>query len=375
MIKTVRTLAVAALMGVVATADLSHAQDAPVSAVKLKLRRSTSGTEKLVFVSKADPFVNMELFADPSVTGVTIDLFSQAATEIATLTIPSGGGWTQTPGESYRFRNPDAPAGASPVKSFSLRKGHGLKIVAAETGLALTGTNGPVGIRLTLYDSRFCAHFDATTIRQDKPGSFSATNALSTALADCLDGSVAGILATCGDHILGTGEQCDGVCTAGGQGPFGCVIPGAPNECTCCSNSYPQALPCCQPSLVYYVPNSKICIPNSCEPPFECSPGDECLPDNTCCNGLGQICGTQQFTDLPCCPGTICDRVVTNGSLLGVECCVASGDGCTNNSDCCTSVCQLDGTCAACTPAGAACGVNTPCCSGTCNFSTFVCDP
>lgn len=346
-IKTVRIIAMVALVCSVGGATASAA-DVPLSADKLTLRRNANGHETLVFTSRDDAVESLSFGGDnPSWTGVTIDLLAQHGVEIATLTIPPENGegrWTTTGGVTdppvFRYKNPEAPLGETAVRSFQLDfRRLSLKIVADAAGLALTGPSGPVGIRVTLGNARGCAHFDAATTRKDKARLFSAVHASSSALPDCYDNSVAGVPPLCGDHLSSANEQCDGSCPIGG---FGCVVPTASNECTCCSNGFPSSLPCCQPSKVWYpAPNAKFCYPNSCAPPFQCASADVCQPDDTCCHGLGTICATAQLGNLlDCCAGTICARGTSTPAGPALACCVPSGNACTNSADCCSDDCS-----------------------------------
>jgi hypothetical protein len=346
---------------------VTHADDQPVAGTKLKLKRSGSGKEKLTFISKDDAFPVAGI--DPMVTGATIELFAQNGEEIEALSIPAGAaGWSAKSG-GYAFKNPDAPGGSSQVKLFQM-KHRGLKIIAASTAIGLASTSAPVAIRIRMETARVCSLFGAATIRRDETNRFEAANAPANALVDCYDGTILGVVPTCGDEIHSAGEECDGPlsCHDDVLGDLDCVVPGVANECTCCSNGFPSFLPCCQPSIVIPMAQlDKQCIPTSCAPPFQCGPGSMCQLDETCCSSLGSLCDSSFFGDLlTCCPGTICDRIQSLSLGVWLGCCIAAGDACENDTDCCSSVCEPGGTCAACAPDGAACGIVTPCCSGNC---------
>lgn len=158
----------------------------PISAQRLLLKRSSSGRQTLVFVSK-DPAVYVPAFGaadDPTRIGTQIDLYSPVeSAPLFSMTMPPIGGtpgWTTTPSPpAYRFRNASAPAGYSVVRQVKLRAGKGLKIVARATGLGMTAPLGAVGIAFRLTTLSFgepiiCARFPATSVRKDVPPVFVA---------------------------------------------------------------------------------------------------------------------------------------------------------------------------------------------------------
>lgn len=215
-------VAVAVALASFLLASPVQALDQPVDAVKLVLKRSASGSQSLVFVSR-DPDV---LFppvggADDPATGspggALLDLFS--ATEgAAGLAVPSGEGtpgWTVAAGTvpRFRFRNPDAPAGVSPVRVVVLKAGRVLKVVARTTGVPLAVPQLAVGIRFTTGTRRTCALFGGSTIQKDVAGKFVAKGALASALADCSDASLT--VVPC--HLIADPFEpmCGGVCPPG----------------------------------------------------------------------------------------------------------------------------------------------------------------
>jgi len=171
--------------------------DQPIDGVKLLLKRTTSG-ETLVFVSR-DPdalFPPIGSPDDPNTGtpgGMSVDLFS-ANEGKAGLTVPTGLGWSASDGPParYKFRNGEAPAGASPVRRVLLKEGRIMKVAAKAAGLPLLQSQGAVGIRVTTGTLRSCARFDAASIRKDVPGKFIAKGALAVLLADCSDASLGG---------------------------------------------------------------------------------------------------------------------------------------------------------------------------------------
>jgi len=171
------------------------ALDQPISAVKLSLSRSSSGKEKLVFVSKDPAFLFPALgSADEPGTGspggALLELGSLAQPVAPALVIPPGvgkPGWRSKDAKAdvHKYANSDAPLGPSPVKALTLKQGKSIKVVAKAAGLDLSGAQGAVGIRLVTGSLRNCAFFDASTIRHDEAGRFDARMAAATALVDC----------------------------------------------------------------------------------------------------------------------------------------------------------------------------------------------
>jgi hypothetical protein len=217
-------LGVAVAVGVASCLLASPVQalDQPVDAVKLVLKRSAGGSQSLVFVSR-DPDVLFPAVGsgdDPatgSPGGALLDLFS--ATEgSAALAVPPGEGtpgWTVAAGgvPRFRFRNPDAPAGVSPVRVVVLKQGRVLRVVAKTTGLPLAVPQLAVGIRITTGTLRTCALFGGTTIQKDVAGKFVAKGALAATLTDCSDASLT--VVPC--HLIADPFEpmCGGVCPAG----------------------------------------------------------------------------------------------------------------------------------------------------------------
>jgi hypothetical protein len=89
--------------------------------------------------------------------------------------------------DSYKFTNKLAPSAPSPVKTLLLKQGKVVKIVASETGLALAGPQGAIGIRITIGSRAMCARFAATNavITKDLANKFAAKNATASVMADC----------------------------------------------------------------------------------------------------------------------------------------------------------------------------------------------
>jgi hypothetical protein len=177
------------------------ALDVPVDADGLTLRRMPSGRETLEFVVR-DRTLGMpqRRSADdpsmPAADGAVFELFAGDGSS-ATFVVPGGGGW---PGWrvrdrkrqplSYRYLNPWAPAGPTPVREIQLQERDGIRVVGRKTGLSLALPLGRVAVRLTVGDLRFCALFDESTVVIDRNGRFGARHALAAALPDCSDESL-----------------------------------------------------------------------------------------------------------------------------------------------------------------------------------------
>jgi hypothetical protein len=196
--------ALTALLGACATT--AQALDQPLDGSRLFLGRSAAGEELLLFVAEDDDVLfpvpggpDDPVSGDPG--GATVELFSRNDPAVATLLLPRGKGrpgWRrrEEKGAYYKFSNCDAPAGISPVRMAFVREGKGLLVIGRTTGLALTGAQGAVGIRITMGALRSCAYFDARTIRHDVAGRFMARNSRALLLRDCSDESLRGGVAT-----------------------------------------------------------------------------------------------------------------------------------------------------------------------------------
>jgi hypothetical protein len=228
-------------------ADAALALDRPVDAARLVIRR-TPVRASLVFVSRDPGF----LFPapgggdDPTIGGLVVELFS--ATEgAATLAAPAGlgkPGWSVTlaPTPGFRFQNPLAPAGTSPLRAVVLKQGRVLKVTGRAAGLPLAAAQGAVGIRVVTGARRSCALFGPATIKRDEPGRFVARNAPAAALPDYSDTSLGAppppstttttTLPGCAIVPDPFEPKCGGACPPGEQcvGGFG---PALEPECAC----------------------------------------------------------------------------------------------------------------------------------------------
>jgi uncharacterized membrane protein len=177
------------------TAPAALAVDQSIDGTKLVIKRSGSGKEKFVFVSKDAGFLFPTIGgaddpANGSPGGALIEILSRDEAD-ASFSIPAGEslppGWKVKDAtiDLYKYVNKDAPTGPTPVKVMVLKDGKVLKIVSKSTGLALTGSQGAVVIRITTGSLRNCTLFDAPTIKKDEADKFIAKNSLASSLTDC----------------------------------------------------------------------------------------------------------------------------------------------------------------------------------------------
>jgi hypothetical protein len=377
---------VAAVLLTLAAPTLVAAIDHPISGAKVVLKQSSSGKQKLVFQSRdpSFPFPPASGSDDPENAGATIEVITPGATG-GPFTAPANAvqpGWTFKNGSaaSFKYKRDKAYAATTTVKSIVIKTAHGISVLGDAHDVPLDGARGSVAIRVTIGGQRSCALFIGASVTKDAVGTFLGKNA--PAPADCGATTLTGQPPTCGDgEVNQPSEECDGVCNPDGLGPFECAPPGAPNECTCCSDGYPSALPCCNPSSIAigYPPSSKLCVPSGCAPPYTCRTGDTCRPDESCCTTNNANLCMQAYAPpysyamvplVPCCAGLECSRYALPQG--GYECCASGGTSCAGDGDCCTGHCQLDGTCEACRAAGAGCGNGGECCSTSCTGG--VCD-
>jgi len=211
------------------------AADQPIEGTKLVLTRSASGKEKLVFVS-SDPAITTPAASsadDPTLTGITIDLFSNLDGASTTLTIPdavsaSPALWKET-GPDYKFVHKSAPDALSGAKVLLMKDGKKLKLVAKEVPLPLSGTNGFVTIRIAMGDTRYCARFNPANVKRDYAGRFIGKKAPASNVTDCSDFGM-GIID--GPILPTNAEPCptitDGVHTFRGKSVRIRVAPDAP---------------------------------------------------------------------------------------------------------------------------------------------------
>lgn len=211
-----RVLRVALLAALVFPVAVASAIDKPIAATKLLLKRSSSGKESLVFVSKDPAFLFPTIGSndDPasgSPGGALIELFSDADSTGGAFVVPPGigkPGWKVSDGnvDLYKYTNSSAPGGPTPVKVTILKQGKLIKIVGKDTGLALTGAQGAVTVRITTGSLRNCVRFEGVSVVKDVPNQFLGKNAPASSLTDCNVGS-ASTLGRPADPVVFTGAD------------------------------------------------------------------------------------------------------------------------------------------------------------------------
>lgn len=340
-------------LAVLLCASSAHALDHTIPAVKLRLKRSASGKESLLLVSKQPAFP----VEDPSVVGATVELFAGDGGH-ATFTIPPGLG---DPGwkvngvvQLFLYRN----GKSSTVTRLALQNARQIKLVGKSLGLALGGL-GSVGVRITTGQYRNCVLFDAgrSTILKDLPTDFSARDATaSPPLASC-DAVALGSPAVCGNGVVEGDEACDGaadaacpdLCTAG------CTCPPP----VCGDQHVNQASEECDGA-------ADASCPGQCQPNCKClgvcgdgivnQPSEECDVTGSCtesglagCRSVGEAgectcCSYGLFCgDLGCCDP---ERTCIVGPHFSGTCCYQQlGHACGGDADCCSGTCA-GGACA-----------------------------
>jgi hypothetical protein len=377
--------AVAAVLVALLCPALAVADDHPITGAKLQLKRSNSGKQKLVFQSK-DPTVPFPAKGgpdDPEIVGASIQIVTPGAPASESFSAPSNGtqpGWTKQYGAqgvlvAHKYKRAKELAATTTIKGIILKNARGFAVQGDAVGIPLDGVRGTVGIRITIGDQRMCARFTGASVTKDAVGTFIGKNATTDGLADCESTSLTGAAPTCGDGEINQPEEgCDSTCEFS---PLECRPPGTANECTCCSDGFPSAAPCCNPSAVaiIYPPNDKVCVPTGCAPPDSCREGDTCRGDQSCCSTNGGNLCMQAYAPpfvntmvplVPCCAGLECRRAALPE---GARCCASGGTSCAADGDCCTGHCT-GGTCEACRAGGAGCGTASECCSGSCTSGT-----
>lgn len=153
----------------------------------------TQKTETLVFLSR-DPdalFPAVGSPDDPTVVGMTIELFSDRGEHVS-FAVPAAG-WKASSGSvpRYRFRNRAAPEGLSRMRLVLQKQGRVLKVTGKSVGLLLlVGLRGPAAIRLTTGTLRNCARFEGAAIRKNVPGKFIGKSTPASSVVDCSDSSL-----------------------------------------------------------------------------------------------------------------------------------------------------------------------------------------
>jgi hypothetical protein len=174
----------------VAMVGAAVAADQPVEGRKLVLKRSASGREKAVFLSKDTALIGPTLGGsdDPMLVGATVDLCSDAG--MASFTLPASNWRANGPGTVFKFTNKGAPEPPSSVKTALIKGGRTLKVVSKEAGLPLLGAEGQVAVRVTTGTTRNCALFTSDDVQKEAEGKLIAKKSSADALADCSDAAL-----------------------------------------------------------------------------------------------------------------------------------------------------------------------------------------
>jgi hypothetical protein len=185
-----------AIVGVLAFA--AEAADQPISASKIQLKRTKSGSSMSFITKDANmPFpavLSLDNPATGSPGGVLIELYTRTE-GWAQIEIPPGlgkPGWSVATGTipSYKFANAPAPGGLSMAKSLVMRQGKLLKITTKAVPLPLAEAEGFVAIRITMGTKRSCAMFRSQAVSRDVPGKFIGKFASPLFLPDCEDATI-----------------------------------------------------------------------------------------------------------------------------------------------------------------------------------------
>ena len=155
----------------------ARAADQLIPGTQLELK-STSTTEKLVFVSRGTPSVPGPSSGDaPTNGGATLQIMNPDTSESFTFDMPSVH-WTATAGGTI-YRYVDSLSTEPGGVKVALVGGHVLKISGRKAGITLDEpSQGTLAVVLTAGSVRFCARFDDGSVTEDRPGRFSARDAL-----------------------------------------------------------------------------------------------------------------------------------------------------------------------------------------------------
>jgi hypothetical protein len=318
----------AALALCLAIGATALAADQPITGAKLFLKRSASGNERIVFVSK-DPnalFPAIGSADDPGTGnpgGALVDLFSTSEPGGSSLAVPATN-WTAKPGTtpSHRFFNRSAPDGLSSVRTVVLKRGRLVKVTGKGVGLALATSEGAVGIRITTGSLRNCALFGSSTVRRDEAGVFDAHNATTAGLADCSNTSLGGTEPTTTTSTSAPDTTSTNTTTSSATTS---TSPGS-SSTSCPSTTTTTTLPLCEGGQGF-----PLCASGN----SVCFNGHTCVVDfnaHTCaCTGPPPTCGqwgVQACGDGTCPAGETCalDNIAGPGCpLLVIVChCVPS---------------------------------------------------
>jgi len=299
--------------------------DQPISGAKLTLRRSSSGKEKLVFISKDPSFLFPAIgSADDPATGTP----GGAIVELSSISDPDAVGAGAAPGvgnpgwqvkdgtnPSYAYQNGAAEEGNDPVRAVTLKRGKRIKITARDTLLPLVSAQGGVGIRITTGSLRSCTFFGPETVRHDEANRFDAVNAPAPAVADCTDalphtstsfgtstttssttsttlvlepctgGTVGNV---CGDGTCQGSDTCQVTVTFVGGSPISCLCY-PPGVTSCAASAYPTCGGSCPTGGVCQAlndPSGPTTVCGCVDPTQQCGGGLSCSEVGVCPPGL-----------------------------------------------------------------------------------------
>lgn len=340
---------VLSLLALALCVGMASAADHPAAAKKLSIK-NRNGKQKLV-LSIEDAgigFPEASSGDDPRTASMDLELFSGSG-ESAVLSMPDSG-W-KLKGNSWLFKNRDAPDGISPVRLTKLTEGKGLKVVSRGAGLLPTGSLQSAAVRLVSGTVRTCAVFGKSTVRRDAATVFLATGADSSGLADCTDDSL-GVSCAFNTETLDCAGICAGDTECALTDPLGqgcsCVDPADP-----CGDTAPLCSGTCPPGETCTSYGSAI------------TPNCGCIPDGTeICGGVPGVCGGE------CPEATVCVTVFESPSLGGDPYCTCGAPGScsvSGGSECPAGFgCALIPGSVLCAPVGCPGDWSYPSCGGDC---------
>ena len=183
---------VVSIMLALVLATPARGADQPIAA-KMLFSANSKG-ETLVFVSRDRDalFPAVGSADDPTLVGMTIELFADKGQQHVAFPVPAAG-WTASSHSvpSYRFQNDAAPEGPSPMRLVLQEQGRVLKVTGKSVGLLWrVGIRGPTAIRLTTGTLRNCARFAGRAIRKNTTRKFIGKSRPGPSVVDCSDDSL-----------------------------------------------------------------------------------------------------------------------------------------------------------------------------------------
>jgi hypothetical protein len=243
--------------------------------------------------------------------------------------------------DSYAYRNAQAPGGPSAARKISLHQKRGTKIKMLANPFSISWAPfDRIGVRVTMGSTRFCALFDASSIRMNSNATVTARGP-TVPPSDCSDATL-GDVPVCGDGRISGAESCE---------PTNDVAcPGRCTDCTCdvCGNDVVEPSEACEATNDAACPGH--CADCACEPYcgndtidpgevcdgtafdssiFTCTSvfGPACLADCSSCCSIS-VCESDE-----CCPGYVCAPKIGPGLHQCRKPCSMSG-GVTGNPAC-----------------------------------------